>query len=481
MSHAVPMPLPPLVPVILCGGAGSRLWPVSRELHPKPFLQIAGGRSLLQETYLRALRVPGVRQVVTVTGRELFFKAADEYRSLPESADVPSSFVLEPAARNTAAAVASAALQVQREWGNDAVLLVLPADHLVTDPDAFLRAVEEARGLATAGRIVTFGIRPDHPATGYGYIESQGTDVLRFVEKPAAAVAQDYVDSGRFLWNAGMFCFQARTMIGELKRHCPELLSAVDRACAQAAQAQVAGVRQVELAAAPFEAVPEISIDYAVMERTDAASVVACDIGWTDVGSWSVLGSLGLPDPRGNRTEGDVRLYDAQDCYVQAGNRLVGVVGVQDLVIVDTADALLVAHKDRSQDVRQVYLGLKTEGHRTYRAHSTVHRPWGTYTVLEEGPGFKVKRIVVKPGASLSLQLHRHRSEHWVVVSGVAGVVKGEQTFTLQANQSTSIAAGEKHRLHNPGVLDLQMIEIQSGEYLGEDDIVRFEDNYGRA
>lgn len=475
------MPLSTLVPVVLCGGAGSRLWPVSRELHPKPFLQLAGGLSLLQETYRRALAIPGVPEVVTVTGRELFFKAAGEYRSLPESAAIPSCFLLEPVARNTAAAVASAVLQVQRDWGNDATLLVLPADHLVTDGAAFQQAVAQARALAAEGRIVTFGIRPDHAATGYGYIEADGNRVLRFVEKPAAAVAEEYLASGCFLWNAGMFCFQARTMIAELKRFCPELLAAVDGAYSQATTAQIAGVKQVELASAPFEAVPEISVDYAVMERTDRAAVVACDMGWTDVGSWAVLGSLGQPDPRGNRTQGDVRLYDAQDCYVQAEGRVVGVVGVENLVIVDTPDALLVAHRDRSQEVRQVYMDLKREGHSTYRSHPTVHRPWGTYTVLEEGPHFKVKRIVVRPGASLSLQLHRHRSEHWVVVSGVAGVVKGEENFTLHANQSTSIAAGEKHRLHNPGVLDLQMIEIQSGEYLGEDDIVRFQDDYGRA
>jgi mannose-1-phosphate guanylyltransferase/mannose-6-phosphate isomerase len=481
MIRVVPASSSVLIPVVLCGGAGSRLWPVSRELHPKPFLQLHGGRSLLQETYLRALGLPDVGEVVTVTGSELFFKAADEYRSLPESAGHRSCFLLEPVARNTAAAIASATLQVQKDHGDEAILLVLPADHVVTQTAAFQRAVGEAVLLAARGRLVTFGIRPDHAATGYGYIEHSGSEVLRFVEKPGQATAEEYVATGRFLWNSGMFCFQARTMLRELDRWCPDLLAAVDQCMRESAESQLAGARQIELARARFESVPENSIDYAVMEKTDIASVVACDLGWTDVGSWTALGGLSAADGQGNRVQGEVRLYDVHNCYVHASGRMVGVVGVDDLVIVDTADALLVAHKDRSQDVRRVYMGLKSEGHSTYKTHPTVHRPWGTYTVLEEASNFKVKRISVRPGASLSLQLHRHRSEHWVVVTGVAGVVKGEQSFLLQANQSCTIAAGEKHRLHNPGVVDLQMIEIQSGEYLGEDDIVRFEDKYGRA
>jgi mannose-1-phosphate guanylyltransferase len=481
MNHVVPASSSVLIPVVLCGGAGSRLWPVSRELHPKPFLQLDGGHSLLQETYLRALAVPGVDEVVTVTGRDLFFKTADEFRSLPETSGRRSSFLLEPVARNTAAAIAGATLQVRHDHGDDAIVLVLPADHVIARTEAFQQAVQEAVQLAAQGRIVTFGIRPDHAATGYGYIESDGSRVRRFVEKPGREAAEEYLASGRFLWNSGMFCFQARTMLRELDRWCPDLLAAVDACVRKSSEAQLAGVRQIELDAEGFQAVQENSIDYAVMEKTEIASVVACDLGWTDVGSWAVLGNLAPADALGNRVQGEVRLYDVQNCFVQANGRMVGVVGVADLVIVDTADALLVAHKDRSQDVRQVYMGLKSEGHSTYKSHPTVHRPWGTYTVLEESANFKVKRISVRPGASLSLQLHRHRSEHWVVVSGVAGVVKGEQSFLLQPNQSATIAAGEKHRLHNPGVVDLQMIEIQSGEYLGEDDIVRYEDAYGRV
>ncbi|MEO5669424.1 MAG: mannose-1-phosphate guanylyltransferase/mannose-6-phosphate isomerase [Ramlibacter sp.] len=468
-----------LIPVILCGGAGSRLWPVSRETHPKPFMRLADGQSLLQKTFLRAAALPDVGEIVTVTNRELFFKTEDEYRSLvPEG--IRKTFLLEPFGRNTAPAVAAAALQMQRTYGDDALLLVLPADHLIANLPAFHAAVAEAGQLARDGDIVTFGIRPDRPDTGFGYIEFQGHAVKRFVEKPDLETAVGYLESGRFLWNSGMFCFKAGVMLREMAALCPEILEST-RACLDGARtAAGAEVLQVELEAECFGKIPEKSIDYAVMEGTRTAAVVPCDIGWSDIGSWNAISDLAVADGQGNRILGEAILHDTKNCYFQS-DRLVGAVGVQDLVVIDTPDALLIANRGNTQDVKHLYARLKAQGHDAHKLHRTVHRPWGTYSVLEEGPQFKIKRIEVKPGASLSLQMHHHRSEHWIVVNGTADVVNGEQKLALKTNQSTYIPAGHKHRLTNPGVIDLVMIEVQSGEYLGEDDIVRFEDNYGRA
>lgn len=470
----------PLIPVILCGGAGSRLWPVSRDLHPKPFIRLADGQSLLQKAFLRAAALPGVAEIITVTNRELFFKTEDEYREVNKQA-AGLSFLLEPFGRNTAAAVAAATLDAQSRYGDDALLLVLAADHLIADQAAFVAAVETAKDLASGGKLVTFGIRPDAPETGYGYIEAEGNRVLRFVEKPNAEKALQYLQSGRHYWNSGMFCFTAITMIREMEQHCPDILHAVQHCMAQPRTVQGKGLRQTELDAELFDRVPENSIDYAVMEKSANVAVVPCDIGWSDIGSWSALGDLAAPDAHGNRVEGEALLHEVTNTYIRAGDRLVGAVGVDNLVIIDTPDALLVADRRRAQDVKQLYSQLKTQGHEAHKLHRTVHRPWGTYTVLEEGNRYKIKRIVVKPGASLSLQMHHHRSEHWIVVSGMAKVVNGETEKLVAANESTYIPAGHCHRVSNPGVLDLVMIEVQSGEYLGEDDIVRFEDRYGRC
>jgi mannose-1-phosphate guanylyltransferase/mannose-6-phosphate isomerase len=469
-----------LIPVVLCGGAGSRLWPVSREMHPKPFMQLADGESLLQKTYARALRLPGVREVVTVTNRDLYFKTADEYASACPQEAVPATFLLEPFGRNTAAAVAAAALQVQQTHGDQALMLVLPADHLIADQPAFRAAVELAMHIARDGNIVTFGIRPDRAETGFGYIEFEGHTVRRFVEKPDAATAAEYLRSGRFLWNSGMFCFKAGAMLAEMAALCPEILEAT-RACLSNARTSIGpALRQVEFQAESFGKVPEDSIDYAVMERTGMASIVPCEIGWSDIGSWIAVSELSDPDGQGNRINGRTVLHDTRDCYFQS-DRLIGAVGVRDLVVIDTPDALLVADRSRAQDVKQLFSQLKAAGDDAHKLHRTVHRPWGTYSVLEEGPNFKIKRIEVKPGASLSLQMHHHRSEHWIVVSGAAEVVNGERQLTLKSNESTYIPAGNKHRLTNPGRIGLVIIEVQSGDYLGEDDIVRFEDKYGRA
>lgn len=467
-----------LIPTILCGGAGSRLWPVSRELHPKPFIRLADGQSLLQKAFLRGAALPGVTEVLTVTNRELFFKTEDEFRAV-NKAGLASSFILEPFGRNTAAAIAAAALHVAKVHGNDALMLALAADHLIADQDAFAKVVAKAMELASTGKLVTFGITPDAPETGYGYIEADGNTVLRFVEKPSLEKAQEYVESGRYLWNSGMFCFSAGSMLREMDIHCPDILSAT-KACLEKSRAtEGKGFAQLELDQETFGRVPDNSIDYAVMERSSEVAVVPCSIGWSDIGSWSALGDLAEPDGDGNRIEGEVLLHDVSNCYIQSNERIVGAVGIDNLIIIDTPDAILVADKSRAQDVKHLYAELKAQGHDAHKFHRTIHRPWGTYTVLEEGSRFKIKRIVVKPGASLSLQMHHHRSEHWIVVSGMAKVVNGGNELFVRTNESTYIPAGHKHRLDNPGVLDLVMIEVQSGEYLGEDDIVRFQDVYG--
>jgi mannose-1-phosphate guanylyltransferase/mannose-6-phosphate isomerase len=469
-----------VIPVILCGGVGSRLWPVSRELHPKPFIRLADGQSLLQKAYLRGAQLPNAGHLVIVTNKELFFKVKDEFGEVGFG-HVTASFILEPFGRNTAPAIAAAALQVVQAHGQEAILLVLAADHLIADQFAFQQAVSEAVELAKKGKLVTFGIQPSAPETGYGYIEAEGNRVLRFVEKPSLDKAQEYLASGRFLWNSGMFCFAAGAVLKEMEQHCPNILAAT-RACIEKSQlATGAGFNQLELDASTFSSVPDDSIDYAVMEKSDQVAVVPCNIGWSDIGSWSALGDLDAADASGNRVQGEVMLHNTRNCTIQADGRLVGAVGVIDLIIVDTPDALLVADRAQAQDVKHIFASLKAQGHEAHKLHRTVHRPWGTYTVLEESNGFKIKRIEVKPGASLSLQMHNHRSEHWVVVSGQATVVNGESEINLEANESTFIPAGHRHRLHNPGQETCVMIEVQTGHYLGEDDIVRIQDHYGRV
>lgn len=469
-----------LIPTILCGGAGSRLWPVSRELHPKPFIRLADGESLLQKTFIRSSMLPDVEEILTVTNREFFFKTEEEFRSVNHD-HIKMSFILEPFGRNTAPALAASALQVARTYGNDAIMLVLPADHIITNQLAFTQAVSQAVEIAQQHKIVTFGIQPERPETGYGYIEADGNTVLNFVEKPTYEKAREYCDSGRFLWNSGMFCFSAGVILQELEVHSPEILSSVKACMEQSRVSTDKGFVQLDLDEHTFKDVMEDSIDYAIIEKSERVGVVPCSIGWSDIGSWSALGDLVEPDAQGNRIQGEVSTHDVTDCYIWGNERLIGAVGVDNLIIIDTPDALLVADKSRAQDVKRIYSELKAQGHDTYKLHRTVHRPWGTYTILEEGPRFKIKRIVVKPGASLSLQMHHHRSEHWIVVSGMAKVVNGDNEMYVNTNESTYIPAGHKHRLENPGVLDLVMIEVQSGEYMGEDDIVRFEDVYGRV
>lgn len=469
-----------LIPTILCGGAGSRLWPVSRELHPKPFIRLSDGESLLQKAFLRGVDLPNVLDVLVVTNRDLFFKMEDEFAEVNRTG-VALSYILEPFGRNTAPAIATAALHVAQTYGEEAVLLALAADHLIENREGFAVAVAKAAEMAQQGKLVTFGIRPSGPETGYGYIEASGNEVLRFVEKPTLEKAKSYVESGRFLWNSGIFCFTAGAMIEQMKHLCPEVLERSSECMRAARRAEGKGLVQIELGAEGFAAVPDISVDYAVMEKSDRVAVVSCDIGWNDIGSWNAVGDLGAPDENGNAVDGEALLHDATGCYIRSDKRVVGAVGVSNLIIIDTPDALLVADKTRAQDVKHLFAQLKANGHDAHRLHSTVHRPWGTYTVLEEGSRFKIKRIEVKPGASLSLQMHHHRSEHWVVVSGMAQVINGDKELLINANESTFIPAGHAHRLSNPGKIDLVMIEVQSGDYVGEDDIVRLEDKYGRV
>ncbi|WP_114416406.1 mannose-1-phosphate guanylyltransferase/mannose-6-phosphate isomerase [Marinospirillum perlucidum] len=475
-----------LIPVIMSGGVGSRLWPVSRQTHPKPFMQLPDGENLIRKTFRRAADLDNVSEVMTVTNRELLFKTEDEYKLADRN--VAQSFILEPFGRNTAAAVAASALLASNTYGGDAVILVLAADHLIKDEEAFSKSVNEARRLAEQGWLVTFGIQPQAPETGFGYIEADqsnplglGFKVNRFVEKPDLKTATKYLKAGNYLWNSGMFCMRADTLISELEKHCPEVLETTRATLEVSRLSEAHKHNTLTLDADAFGLVPDISIDYALMERSDQVATLPCNIGWSDIGSWNAMSELTNEDDDGNRFEGEVLTWQARNNYVQSSNRLTALVGVENLVVVDTPDAILVADRNNAQDVKHIVSQLKKTGHDAHLLHQTVHRPWGTYTTLEEGERFKIKRIEVKPGASLSLQMHHHRSEHWIVVSGMAKVINDDSEFYLNTNESTFILAGHKHRLENPGVIDLVMIEVQSGDYLGEDDIVRFEDIYGRT
>jgi len=477
----LPWSLSVLHPAILSGGSGSRLWPLSRTLLPKQFLPLVSEKTMLQETALRTQGIAGVARPVVVCNVEHRFLVAEQLREV----NVPAGpIVLEPEGRNTAPAVAIAALIAAAD-DPDAILLVLPADHLIRDTQAFARDVERAAKLAATGRLVTFGIRPDHPATGYGYIRRGAVHretedafaVAQFVEKPNAARAAEFLASGEFYWNSGMFVLPAAKFLAELGRFRPDILAASKEAYERSAR----DLDFCRLDAEAFARCPSDSIDYAVMEKTADASVVAATIDWNDIGSWSSLWDAGEKDASGNIARGDTYLDAAQGCYVRAESRLVAVMGVQDLVIVETDDAVLVAHKSAAQDVKNAVENLKATKRDEHIAHTRVYRPWGWYESIDEGERFQVKRIMVKPGHKLSLQMHHHRAEHWIVVSGTARVTRGAEEILITENQSTYIPLGETHRLENPGKLPLHLIEVQSGSYLGEDDIVRFVDDYKRA
>ncbi|HUB85157.1 MAG TPA: mannose-1-phosphate guanylyltransferase/mannose-6-phosphate isomerase [Rhizomicrobium sp.] len=467
-----------IYPVILSGGSGTRLWPLSRTSLPKQLLALHGERTMIQDTVLRAL-VPGAAAPVLLCGDDHRFIVADQMLAVDVK---PAAIVLEPVGRNTAPAAAVAALMVA-ESDPKGVVLLLPSDHVVTDRAAFHAAVQKAASAARDGYIVTFGVKADRPETGYGYIQVGAPSVAgahivtRFAEKPDAQTAAGYIASGDYVWNSGMFVFRADVMLAELDRHAPGIVETCRKALAS-------GKRDpdfVRLDQAVFGTAQNISIDFAVMEKTDKAAVVPCDLGWSDVGSWSSLWSLEQRDASGNVLQGDVVVHDSHDSYVRNDKGLTALVGVRDVVVVVTDDAVLVSDKNRAQDVKAVVDQLKSGKRPEAKDHATVFRPWGSYKGIDIGDRFQVKHIMVKPGGRLSLQMHHKRAEHWIVVEGTARVTNGDDVFTLRENESTFIPLGAKHRLENMGKEPLHLIEVQCGSYLGEDDIVRFDDVYGRV
>jgi mannose-1-phosphate guanylyltransferase/mannose-6-phosphate isomerase len=467
-----------LTPVLLSGGVGSRLWPVSREAHPKQFQPLVGELSMLQETLRRTSGLEAAAPLV-VCNEEHRFMVAEQLRQVDLRA---SALILEPQGRNTAPAVALAALRAIT-GDPDALLLVLPADHLIQHVDAFVAAVGKAIPLARQGRLVTFGVVPASAETGYGYIKCGATleagtyDLERFVENPDAATAQVYLDSGNYLWNSGMFLLQAATYLEQLEEHAPEILACCRKAMGKAS----VDLDFVRPDAEAFAACPSDSIDYAVMEKTNAGAVVSLDCGWSDVGTWSALWDVAQRDTDGNVCVGDVILDNCSGSYFRSESRLVAATGVKNLVVVETADAILVADRSKVQDVKRIVNRLKEQQRPEVSLHRRVYRPWGSYESLVVSDRFQVKRIVVNPGQALSLQMHHHRAEHWIVVHGTAEVTCEDKVFMLGEDESTYIPLGHKHRLANPGRIPLELIEVQSGTYLGEDDIVRFEDIYGRS
>lgn len=463
-----------LIPIIMAGGSGTRLWPLSRSLYPKQFLPLAGDNSMLQETVQRLEKLE-TTQPVTICNEEHRFIVAEQLRT----GGMLGKIVLEPEGRNTAPAIAVAVHIVAGE--DDPVVLVLAADHVIADTEEFTAVVNKAMPLAEAGKLVTFGIVPTSAHTGYGYIKrgtsvGNGFSVDCFVEKPDAATAEEYLASNEYYWNSGMFLFKASAYLQELEQYRPDI--------ADACKAAVADVRNdldfVRLDEKAFCACPDESIDYAVMEKTEHAVVVPLDAGWNDIGSWSAMWDVAEKNTDGNASKGDVIHCNSKDCYVYGEERLVATIGLQDTVIVDTKDALLVAARDSVQDVKSVVAELKKANREELTTHREVFRPWGKYDSVDLGERYQVKRITVNPGAKLSVQMHHHRAEHWIVVSGTAQVTNGDKTFLVSENQSTYIPVGVVHSLENPGKLPLELIEVQSGSYLGEDDIIRFEDNYGR-
>jgi mannose-1-phosphate guanylyltransferase/mannose-6-phosphate isomerase len=466
--------------VIMAGGSGSRLWPSSRSSFPKQFLAIAENNTMLQATLDRVVGLSGVNTSV-ICNEEHRFVVAQQAQDF--GTDL-SSIILEPVGRNTAPAIALAAFDALESSGDKApLLLVMAADHVINDVAAFHAAVEVAKVQAEAGKVVTFGIVPDSPHTGYGYIQREDEcgagsfSVSRFVEKPDADTAKSYLDDGGYYWNSGMFLFAADVYLAELKAFRPDIYEA----CEKAYLGKVRDVDFLRVDADAFRACPDESIDYAVMEKTDKAVVVPLSAGWSDVGAWSSLWDIGDKDASGNVSSGDVLSHNTSNSYIRAEHRLVATIGLDNVVVVETNDAVLVAAKDQVQDVKKIVETLKAQNRSEVSQHRHVYRPWGVYDSIDQGDRYQVKRITVKPGAKLSVQMHHHRAEHWIVVSGTAKVTNGDKEILLTENQSTYIPVGVVHALENPGVIPLELIEVQSGSYLGEDDIVRFEDRYGRV
>ncbi len=463
-----------ICPVILSGGSGTRLWPLSREYYPKQLLALTGERTLLQETGHRLDGIENVLPPIVVCNEEHRFLVAEQLRQVNV---IPSSIVLEPVGRNTAPALALAAMSLLAN-DNDPVMLVMPADHVIPDVATFQSVVKEGVKLAAEGRLVTFGIVPDSPATGYGYIKKgAGTGVDAFVEKPDPETAKSYIDSGDYFWNSGLFMLKASVWMEELRRFRSDIAFAIEKAFESGSADQDFFRADKEM----FRNCPSDSIDYAVMERTDRASVLPLSAGWSDIGAWSSLWEVSEQDSSGNVLEGDAIAHNTKDTMVIAQHRVVATVGVENMIVVETPDAVLVCHKEQAQDVKEIVGQLKENNRSEHQTHRKVYRPWGSYEGVDAGNRFQVKRLTVNPGAALSLQSHKHRAEHWVVVSGTARVTRDEEVLELGENESTYIPIGMKHRLENPGLAPLEIIEVQSGSYLGEDDIVRYDDIYDRA
>lgn len=468
-----------MLAVILSGGSGTRLWPLSREAYPKQFIPLVSDDSLLAETIDRGLALDDQARVMAITNEEHRFVVAAHLQA--QASDRTAGIVLEPVGRNTAPAIALAALAAAEENPAE-LILVMPSDHVLKDGEAFSQAVATGAKAAESGKLVTFGIVPGSPHTGYGYIKAGNShgdysDVAAFVEKPDEATAKGYLEEGGYFWNSGIFLFRADRYLQELEKHQPEML----RACKASWQERATDMDFTRVGKEAFEACPDDSIDYAVMEKTSDAVVVPLDAGWSDVGSWSALWEIQPQDEQGNVCRGDVITEGVTGSYIHSEGRLIAVLGVSNHVIVETDDVVLVADRNQVQDVKKLVQQVKAQGRHEHRFHKKVHRPWGTYEGVAAGERFQVKRITVNPGASLSLQKHHHRAEHWVVVKGTATVNRGDETLLLTEDQSTYIPLGVTHRLTNPGVIPLELIEVQTGSYLGEDDIVRFEDTYNRV
>ena len=465
-----------ILPVIMAGGSGSRLWPLSRQLFPKQFLNLHGNSTMLQST---VARLDGIdhQPPLIICNEEHRFVVAEQLRSAQLE---HGQILLEPVGRNTAPAIALAAFNAINQ-GQDPLLLVLAADHVIQNAPAFIDAVQQAQQLASHNKLVTFGIKPTTPETGYGYIKASESKILfaqveQFVEKPDLATAQDYLNQGNYFWNSGMFMFKASVFLKELKQHRPDIYNA----CQSAMNNTTSDLDFIRINKTAFELCPDDSIDYAVMEKTSHAMVVPMDANWSDIGSWSALWEIEDKDDNGNVSHGDTISVGTTNSYINAQDKLVTTVGLDNVVIVETKDAILVADKSEVQQVKDIVNVLKTEKRNEVSEHREVYRPWGKYDSLDNGQRFKVKRITVKPGARLSTQMHHHRAEHWIVVTGTAKVIKDKEEVFLTENQSTYIPVGSVHSLENPGMVDLKLIEVQSGGYLGEDDIVRFDDKYGR-